>query len=61
MVANGDRVACRGLARDVGLRITQQGVGHEDFTLDCFTIPLDCHDSARHSFPPYLGADIVGF
>ena len=43
-VANGDRVACRGLARDVGLRITQQGVGHEDFTLDCFTIPLDCHD-----------------
>lgn len=31
-VANGDRVACCGLARDVALHI------------DCYTIPLDCYD-----------------
>jgi hypothetical protein len=39
VVANGDRVACRGLARDVALRI-----GEEFFTMDCYTIPLDCYD-----------------
>ena len=38
-VANGDRVACQGFARDVPLRI-----GEEFFTVDCFAIPLDCHD-----------------
>ena len=39
VVANGDRVACRGLARDVAIRI-----GEEHFTVDCYTIPLDCYD-----------------
>jgi hypothetical protein len=38
-VANGDRVDCSGLARDVAIRI-----GQEEFTIDCFSIPLDCHD-----------------
>jgi hypothetical protein len=44
VVANGDRVACRGLARDVGIRITQDRVGHTDFSIDCYSIPLDCYD-----------------
>jgi hypothetical protein len=39
VVANGDRVACRGLTRDVDLRI-----GNERFAVDCFSIPLDCYD-----------------
>jgi hypothetical protein len=38
MVTNGDRVTCRGLARDVAVRI-----GDEYFTVDCYTIPLDCY------------------
>jgi hypothetical protein len=38
-VANGDRVPCRGLARDVAIRI-----GEEFFTIDCYTIGLDCYD-----------------
>jgi hypothetical protein len=38
-VANGDRVACRGLAHDVAIRI-----GEEFFTIDCYSIPLDCYD-----------------
>lgn len=39
VVANGDRVACHGLARDVAIHI-----GEEHFTLDCYSIPLDCYD-----------------
>ena len=39
VVANGDRVACRGLARDVAIKI-----GEEFFSVDCFAIPLDCYD-----------------
>jgi hypothetical protein len=38
-VANGDRVPCLGLARDVAIRI-----GDEVFQIDCFAIPLDCYD-----------------
>jgi hypothetical protein len=38
-VANGDRVACRGLATDVAIRI-----GEEFFTISCYSIPLDCYD-----------------
>ena len=49
IVANGDRVVCRGLARDVATRI-----GSEFFTIECYAIPLDCFDmvlafpSSRH-------------
>lgn len=39
VVTNGDRVVCRGLARDVTLRIST-----EEFLLDCYSIPLDCYD-----------------
>ena len=39
VIANGDRVACRGLAHDVGVRIRA-----EDFKVDCYSIPLDCYD-----------------
>ena len=42
VVANGDQVACRGLAHDVGIRITQDRVGHTDFSIDYYSIPLDC-------------------
>jgi hypothetical protein len=38
VVANGDRVACRSLARDVAIRIG------EDFTVDCCSIPLDYYN-----------------
>jgi len=38
-VANGDRVPCSGLARDVAIRI-----GDEFFTIDCYSIGLDCYD-----------------
>jgi hypothetical protein len=38
-VANGDKVACRGVARDVAIRI-----GQDEFVLNCFAIPLDCYD-----------------
>lgn len=39
IVANGDRMAYSGLARDVALRI-----GEECFSVDCYSIPLDCYD-----------------
>ena len=39
IVANGDRVACRGLARDVSILITD-----EVFSIDCYSIPLDTYD-----------------
>jgi len=39
IVANGDRVSSRGLAEDVAIRI-----GEEFFTIDCYTIPLECYD-----------------
>lgn len=39
VVANGDRVECRGLARDVVIRIAA-----ETFSVDCYTIPLDRWD-----------------
>lgn len=39
MVANGDRMACRGLAYDVAICI-----GEEHFMVDCYSIPLDCYD-----------------
>lgn len=38
-MANGDHVACRGLAHNIALRI-----GEEHFTVDCYSIPLDCYD-----------------
>jgi hypothetical protein len=39
VVANGDRVACRGYARDVAIRITD-----EFFDINCYTIPLGTYD-----------------
>jgi len=39
IVANGDRVPCAGLARDVDIRIAD-----ENFSIDCYIIPLDCYD-----------------
>lgn len=39
IVVNGDRVAYRGLARNVATRI-----GDEFFEIDCYAIPLDCYD-----------------
>jgi hypothetical protein len=39
IIANGDRVACRSLARDVGICITD-----EIFSIDCYSIPLDTYD-----------------
>jgi hypothetical protein len=37
-MANEDQVAYQGLARNVGIRIGQE------FTIDCYNIPLDCYD-----------------
>lgn len=39
VVANGDRVACCGLARDVHVNI-----GTEMFTIDCYSMPLGSFD-----------------
>jgi len=39
IVANGDRVECRGLAHDVGIRIAD-----EVFSVDCYSLPLDKWD-----------------
>ena len=39
LVANGDRVACSGLATEVAIRIAD-----ETFTVDCYSIPLDGYD-----------------
>jgi hypothetical protein len=39
IVANGDHVACCGLAHDVGIHIAD-----EFFTVDCYSIPLDKWD-----------------
>lgn len=39
IVANGDRVACTGLVRDVTLHI-----GDQFLTINCYSIPLDCYD-----------------
>lgn len=38
-VANGDRVPCSGVASDVEIRI-----GEEFFSIDAYSIPLDCYD-----------------
>ena len=38
-MVNGERVSCRGLAKDVAICI-----GEEYFTVDCYNIPLDCYD-----------------
>jgi hypothetical protein len=38
-VANGDRVPCSGLARDVEIKI-----GTDIFTINAYSIPLDCFD-----------------
>jgi hypothetical protein len=38
-LANGDRVACSGLARDVEIK-----VGTDIFTINAYSIPLDCFD-----------------
>jgi hypothetical protein len=40
-VANGIRVACQGLARDIDIRI-----GTETFAIDCYSVPLDSYDMA---------------
>lgn len=37
VVANGDHVACRGLARDVVIHIVD-----EYFSVDCYAIPVNC-------------------
>jgi hypothetical protein len=56
IVANGDRIECRGLARDVGICIAD-----EVFSVDCYSIPLDKwgHDPWRHlpsnTWPGTLG------
>jgi hypothetical protein len=39
VVANGDRVPCSGLARDVNIKI-----GKDIFTINAYFIPLDCFD-----------------
>ena len=39
IVANGDRVSCASLARDIDIRIVD-----EHFSINCYTIPLDCYD-----------------
>lgn len=39
VVANGNRVECCGLARDVNIKI-----GAEMFTIDCYSMPLDSFD-----------------
>lgn len=39
IVANGDHIACRGVARDVGIRIAD-----EIFSIDCYSIPIDTYD-----------------
>ena len=39
IVANGDRVTCRGLAKDVAIRIAD-----EQFFIDCYSIPIDGYD-----------------
>lgn len=39
IVVNSVRVACRGMARDVDIRITD-----EKFSIDCYSIPLDGFD-----------------
>jgi hypothetical protein len=39
VVANGDRVACRGLTSDVAVQI-----GAESFQVDLYSIPLECYD-----------------
>lgn len=36
---NGDRVACHGLARDIGIRIAD-----ELSTTNCYSIPVDTYD-----------------
>lgn len=57
VVANGDRVACRGLAHEVPIRI-----GQEDFAMDCYTIPLDCYDMVLGvAFPRTLGPVLWDF
>ena len=57
IVANGDRVACRGLARDVATRI-----GSEFFAIECYTIPLDCFDMVLGiSFLKTLGPILWNF
>lgn len=38
-VADGDKVACQGLARELDIRIAD-----EDFTINCYAIPLDSYD-----------------
>jgi hypothetical protein len=38
-IADGAWVAYQGLARDVGIRISQ-----EEFNIDCYNIPLTCYD-----------------
>jgi hypothetical protein len=39
IVVNGDRVDCRGIARDVGICIAD-----EIFHIDCYSIPIDTYD-----------------
>lgn len=39
IVANGERLPCGGVAPDVAIRI-----GDEFFTVDCYSIKLDCYD-----------------
>ena len=57
IVANGDKVACRGLARDVATCI-----GDEFFALHCYAIPLDHYDMVLGiSFLKRLGPVLCDF
>lgn len=51
VVANGNRVACRGLARDIAILIA-----NEHFIVDCYAIPLNYYDVVLGvSYLPTLG------
>lgn len=39
IVANGNRMACRGLTRNVGIHIID-----EVFSIDCYSIPIDTYN-----------------
>jgi hypothetical protein len=55
IVANGDRVACRGQTRNVAARI-----GDEFFGLDCYAIPLDHYDMVLGISFLEIGTNSVG-
>jgi len=57
IVANGDRVECQGLARDVATRI-----GSDFFSVECYAINLDCFDMVLGiAFLKHLGPILWDF